>query len=63
MPRAYGSAPRTYGKNSTLLASLSLSGMGAAMILEGASDTLAFEYYVEHILAPQFATGPDHRHG
>jgi transposase len=50
--RAYGSIPRNYGKNTTLLASLSLSGMGAAMILEGASDTLAFEYYVEHILAP-----------
>jgi transposase len=55
--RAYGSVPRNYGKNTTLLASLSLSGMGAAMILEGASDTLAFEYYVEHILAPSLKPG------
>ena len=43
--RAHGSVPRNYGKNTTLLASLSLSGMGAAMILEGATDTLAFESY------------------
>ncbi len=55
--RAYGSVPRNYGKNTTLLASLSLSGMGAALILEGASDTLAFEYYVEQILAPSLRPG------
>ena len=55
--RADGSAPRNYGKNTTLLASLSLAGMGAAMILEGASDTLAFEYYVEKILAPSLKPG------
>jgi transposase len=55
--RASGSVPRNYGKNTTLLASLSLSGMGAAMILEGASDTLAFEYYVEQILAPSLRSG------
>jgi transposase len=55
--RAYGSVPRNYGKNTTLLASLSLFGMGAAMILEGASDTMAFEYYVEHILAPSLKPG------
>lgn len=55
--RAYGRIPRNRGKNTTLLASLSLSGMGAAMILEGASDTLAFEYYVERILAPSLKPG------
>lgn len=55
--RAHGSLPRNRGKNTTLLASLSLSGMGAAMILEGASDTLAFEYYVEHILTPSLKPG------
>ncbi len=27
------------------------------MILEGSSDTLAFEYYVEHILAPSLKPG------
>jgi transposase len=55
--RAYGSAPRNYGKNTTLLASLSLTGMGAAMILEGASDTAAFECFVEQVLAPSLKPG------
>jgi hypothetical protein len=30
--RAYGSIPRNRGKNTTLIASLSLAGVGAAMI-------------------------------
>lgn len=34
--RAYGSIPRNRGKNTTLIASLSLAGMGAAMILRAA---------------------------
>jgi transposase len=50
--RAFGSVPRNYGKNTTLLASLSLDGMGAAMILEGSTDTLVFEQYIEQVLAP-----------
>jgi transposase len=55
--RAYGSIPRKRGKNTTLLASLSLDGMGAAMILEGATDALAFEIYVEQMLAPSLEPG------
>lgn len=55
--RAYGSVPRNYGKNTTLLASLSLTGMGAAMILEGAVDTVAFECYIEQVLAPSLQPG------
>lgn len=55
--RAYGSVPRNYGKNTTLLASLSLQGMGAAMILEGPSDTIAFELYIEQMLAPSLQPG------
>jgi transposase len=55
--RATGSVPRNYGKNTTLLASLSLEGMGACLILEGASDTLAFETYVQQILAPSLKPG------
>lgn len=55
--RADGSAPRNDGKNTTLLASLSLQGMGAAMILEGPIDTLAFERYIEQLLAPSLAPG------
>jgi transposase len=55
--RAYGSVPRNYGKNTTLLASLSLAGMGASMLLEGATDALAFETYIEQVLAPSLQPG------
>src|SRR5215469_2452644 len=39
--RAHGSVPRNRGKNTTLLASLSLSGIGASMIIEGSVNALA----------------------
>jgi transposase len=51
--RAYGKVPRNRGKNTTLIASITLQGgMGESMTLEGATDALAFEAYVEHVLAP-----------
>jgi hypothetical protein len=51
--RAYGKVPRNRGKNTTLLiAGMTLSGMGASMAFEGATDKDAFEAYVEHFLAP-----------
>ena len=55
--RAYSSVPRNRGKNTIQLASLSLSGVGASLIIEGAVDALAFETYVEHILAPSLSAG------
>jgi transposase len=55
--RARGSVPRNRGKNTTLIAALSLEGMGAAMILEGSANTTAFELYVEQILTPSLQTG------
>ncbi len=55
--RVYGSAPRNYGKNTTLIAEMSLRGMGEAMTLEGAVDGDAFEAYTEHILAPSLTPG------
>jgi transposase len=55
--RCHGSVPRNRGKNTTLLASLSLTGIGACMILEGSVNTLAFEAYVEQILAPNLVAG------
>ncbi|HEX4207688.1 MAG TPA: transposase [Ktedonobacteraceae bacterium] len=39
--RARGTVPRNRGKNTTLIAALSLSGMGAAMILEGSANMIA----------------------
>jgi transposase len=55
--RAKGSVPRNRGKNTTLIASLSLAGMGAAMILEGSANTIAFEIYVEQLLLPSLQAG------
>jgi transposase len=49
--RAFGKAPRNWGKNITLIASLSTEGVGAAMSVEGATDAAAFETYVKHFLA------------
>jgi transposase len=55
--RAYGSAPRNWGKNTTLVAGLSLAGIQAPFMLEGALDTVAFELYVEQVLAPSLKPG------
>ncbi len=56
--RAYGKVPRNRGKNTTLIASITLEGaMGEVMTIEGATDALAFEAYVEHFLAPTLKEG------
>jgi transposase len=55
--RAYGSAPRNRGKNTTLIAALTFEGMGESMIIEGSATTAAFERYVEEILAPSLIAG------
>jgi transposase len=56
--RAYGEVPRNRGKNTTLIAAITLEGaMGAPMTVEGATDTQAFEAYVEHFLVPTLEKG------
>ena len=55
--RAYGQVPRNTEKNTTLIASMTTTGMGPAMLLEGATDTAAFEVYVEQVLAPELRPG------
>jgi len=55
--RARWSVPRNQGKNMTLIASLSLEGLGASLLLEGGVDALAFETYVEQVLAPTLPPG------
>jgi transposase len=56
--RAYGKVPRNRGKNATLIAAITLEGaMGESMTIEGATDALAFEAYVEHFLAPSLEEG------
>jgi len=55
--RAYGSVPRNRRANVTLVASLSLQGMGEALILDGSADTQVFEIYIERVLAPSLSPG------
>jgi len=56
--RAYGKVPRNRGKNTTLIAAITLQGaMGESMSVEGATDSEAFEAYVEHFLAPSLSKG------
>lgn len=55
--RASGSVPRNRGKNTTLIAALTWSGMGESMIIEGSTNTVIFERYVEEILAPSLTAG------
>jgi transposase len=56
--RAYGKVPRNRGKNTTLIAAITLQGaMGESMAVEGATDAEAFEAYVEHFLAPTLEKG------
>lgn len=55
--RAVGKVPRNYGANMTLLASLSVQGMGEALMLDGAADAAAFEVYMEQVLAPSLRPG------
>lgn len=55
--RAVGAAPRNRGRATTLLASLSLAGMGAAMTIVGGTNQAVFEAYVEQGLAPTLRPG------
>jgi transposase len=56
--RAYGSVPRNRGKNTTLIASMTLEGaMGECMTVEGSTKAFVFEAYVERFLAPSLRPG------
>ena len=57
--RAYGKVPRNRGKNTTLIASMGLWGMGESMAIKGATDSEVFEVYVEHFLAPTLHEGQE----
>jgi transposase len=55
--RAYCSVPRNRGKNTTVLASMSVEGMGPSLAVEGATNANVFETYVERVLAPTLREG------
>lgn len=50
-------APRNRGKNETLLASMSLEGMGPTLAVQGGTNKAVFEAYVEWVLAPSLRSG------
>jgi transposase len=55
--RAIGRVPRRRWQSVTLLASLTTTGMGAAMVLDGAINREAFDAFVEQSLLPTLLPG------
>lgn len=55
--RAFGSAPRNWGKNVTLLASITRRGLGPCLAVGGATTREVFEAYLERVLAPTLRPG------
>lgn len=55
--RAFASVPRNWGKNITLLASMTLEGMGECLAVEGSTTTAIFEAYLERVLVPSLRPG------
>ncbi len=51
------SVPRGRGKNTTLLSSMTIEGMGPSLAVEGATTAVVFEAYVEKVLAPSLKEG------
>src|SRR3712207_735317 len=55
--RVHLQVPRNRGKNTTLLASMTLSGMGETLAVEGSTNKAVFEAYIERALAPTLKAG------
>ena len=56
--RAYGKAPRNYwGRNVTLISSISLEGVGPSLSIEGPSDGESFGLYLRGLLCPSLEPG------
>ena len=51
------SVPRKRGKNTTVLSSMTLLGMGPSLAVEGASTASVLEAYVEQVLATSLRKG------
>lgn len=49
--------PRNRGRNTTLVASITLTGMGETMAVEGSTTQEVFEAYVERALTPTLEAG------
>ena len=55
--RAHATAPVNRGENKTVVAALTLGGVGPRLRFDGAMTTARFEGYVRHVLAPTLRPG------
>lgn len=55
--RCIGQVPRNWGKNTTLMAAMTLAGVQTAAVIEGAMDRPVFDQFVEQFLVPQLRPG------
>jgi transposase len=55
--RVTESVPRNYGRQTSIISAIGLSGPTATFTVEGAVDTAIFNVYVEHVLGPSIEVG------
>ena len=55
--RAHAKAPRNWGKNVTLLASVAAGGVGPCLAVEGSTTRVVFEAYLKRVLVPSLRPG------
>lgn len=55
--RVHDAVPKNWGRNVTILGSLSCHGLEAVMTVEGATDGAVFIAYVSQVLAPTLKPG------
>jgi len=55
--RTIEAVPRNYGASTSMIATMGVSGMQAAMMIEGSVDTIVFNAYCEQVLRPTLKAG------
>jgi transposase len=55
--RTTEAVPRNYGASTSMIATLSIDGVEAPMLIEGSVDTLVFNAYCEQVLRPTLIPG------
>lgn len=55
--RCVGKVPRNWGKNTTLMAAMTLAGVQTAAVIEGAMDRPVFDQFIAQFLVPQLRPG------
>lgn len=55
--RCVGVVPRNWGLRTTLLAAMTVEGMTASFIIDGATDRITFDTYVDRVLVPTLRAG------